>query len=182
MKDSAKTICKERRAITWATPWKHKKIKLSDSLLALVAMLREGHVDQKTLIKLLSYDARHAKVLDTPRAGTCRLCGCTDDCACENGCCWVNDDHTLCSACVGFSDEYLDSLDPKWISVAEALPDDEITVLIANNQWNGDPVVEGYHDGEVWHDSSGMSFGSSDIPPSHWMYLPFPPQESEVQP
>jgi hypothetical protein len=28
---------------------------------------------------------------------TCRLCGCTDACACPGGCWWVEDD--LCSAC-----------------------------------------------------------------------------------
>lgn len=29
----------------------------------------------------------------------CRVCGCTDDTACADGCSWVEDD--LCSACVG---------------------------------------------------------------------------------
>jgi hypothetical protein len=29
----------------------------------------------------------------------CRVCGCTDDHACEGGCYWVEED--LCSACVG---------------------------------------------------------------------------------
>lgn len=29
----------------------------------------------------------------------CRVCGCTDDCACPGGCWWVEDD--LCSSCVG---------------------------------------------------------------------------------
>lgn len=33
--------------------------------------------------------------------GTCRQCGCTDDRACEGGCHWVDDGHTLCSACDG---------------------------------------------------------------------------------
>lgn len=32
--------------------------------------------------------------------GICRVCGCTDDFACGTGCAWVNDQHTLCSACV----------------------------------------------------------------------------------
>ena len=29
----------------------------------------------------------------------CRVCGCTNEAACEDGCSWVEDD--LCSACVG---------------------------------------------------------------------------------
>ena len=29
---------------------------------------------------------------------TCRFCGCTDDCACEGGCYWIDSD--LCSRCV----------------------------------------------------------------------------------
>lgn len=29
----------------------------------------------------------------------CRVCGCTDRCACPEGCSWVEDD--LCSACAG---------------------------------------------------------------------------------
>jgi len=35
--------------------------------------------------------------------GVCRICGCTDNAACiVDGvpCSWVNEDHTLCSACV----------------------------------------------------------------------------------
>jgi hypothetical protein len=31
--------------------------------------------------------------------GTCGVCGCTDDRACEGGCHWVNEDHTLCIQC-----------------------------------------------------------------------------------
>lgn len=34
-----------------------------------------------------------------PRRGVCRKCGCTDNSACEYGCAWVDDAHTLCSAC-----------------------------------------------------------------------------------
>jgi len=36
------------------------------------------------------------------RRGVCRMCGCTDDHPCVNGgqpCSWVDDSHTLCSAC-----------------------------------------------------------------------------------
>lgn len=30
----------------------------------------------------------------------CKICGCTDSCACPGGCYWVNDEKTICSACV----------------------------------------------------------------------------------
>ena len=41
------------------------------------------------------------QIADQParRAGVCRVCGCTDDRACDGGCWWVQPD--LCSACVG---------------------------------------------------------------------------------
>lgn len=32
--------------------------------------------------------------------GICRVCGCTDDHACEVPCSWANARHTLCSNCV----------------------------------------------------------------------------------
>jgi hypothetical protein len=32
-------------------------------------------------------------------SGVCRACGCTDDEACEDGCFWVDPEHTLCSQC-----------------------------------------------------------------------------------
>jgi len=31
--------------------------------------------------------------------GVCRVCHCTDVNSCPGGCCWVNDDATLCSEC-----------------------------------------------------------------------------------
>jgi hypothetical protein len=32
-------------------------------------------------------------------SGTCRYCTCTDDRACEGGCSWADDAHTVCSHC-----------------------------------------------------------------------------------
>lgn len=32
--------------------------------------------------------------------GVCRSCGCTDENACPGGCSWLDEEHTLCSACV----------------------------------------------------------------------------------
>lgn len=29
----------------------------------------------------------------------CKLCGCTDECACIGGCAWVDKNHTICSRC-----------------------------------------------------------------------------------
>lgn len=31
--------------------------------------------------------------------GTCSVCGCDDDHACDGGCIWANADATLCSRC-----------------------------------------------------------------------------------
>lgn len=31
--------------------------------------------------------------------GRCKVCGCTDDHGCVNGCSWVDPHHTLCSEC-----------------------------------------------------------------------------------
>jgi len=41
-----------------------------------------------------------------PRSGACRVCGCTDNNACDGGCWWVETGqvepaHTLCSSCAG---------------------------------------------------------------------------------
>lgn len=36
----------------------------------------------------------------TTRPGVCEFCHCTDERACEGGCAWVNDEHTICSVCV----------------------------------------------------------------------------------
>ena len=32
--------------------------------------------------------------------GVCRVCGCTEENACEGGCAWANEEKTLCTACV----------------------------------------------------------------------------------
>lgn len=34
-----------------------------------------------------------------PTTGTCRYCECTDDKACEVGCAWADDAHTVCTVC-----------------------------------------------------------------------------------
>lgn len=36
-----------------------------------------------------------------PKSGTCRVCGCTDEHACDGGCWWVDSSRTLCSTCSG---------------------------------------------------------------------------------
>ena len=45
-----------------------------------------------------------------PKSGTCRICGCTDDHACEGGCCWVDADHTVCSSCAGTREDLAGTL------------------------------------------------------------------------
>lgn len=37
--------------------------------------------------------------IDQEGEGVCRICGCTDLAACPEGCCWMDDAHTLGSAC-----------------------------------------------------------------------------------
>lgn len=34
--------------------------------------------------------------------GTCYVCGCTEEHACEGGCWWVDETRTLCSQCAGY--------------------------------------------------------------------------------
>lgn len=38
-------------------------------------------------------------VAGEPAPGMCAVCGCTDEWGCDEGCCWVNSAHTLCSVC-----------------------------------------------------------------------------------
>jgi hypothetical protein len=35
------------------------------------------------------------------RQPACRICGCTQERACPQGCAWVRDEHLLCTACSG---------------------------------------------------------------------------------
>lgn len=39
-----------------------------------------------------------------PRAGVCRLCGCTEERACPGGCSWANATRTICSRCMKVTD------------------------------------------------------------------------------
>lgn len=38
---------------------------------------------------------------DEPEPGVCSGCGCTDEWGCLDGCSWANDEHTICTRCVG---------------------------------------------------------------------------------
>jgi hypothetical protein len=51
-----------------------------------------GELAEKTYTDLLKYNS-------TPRR-VCKVCGCTDDRACEGGCHWVAPDMDICSQCV----------------------------------------------------------------------------------
>jgi hypothetical protein len=60
-----------------------------------------------------------------------------------------------------------------WISVADRLPDDDMTVLIADTE---NDVTLGFHDGD-----SGWRYCSAGLvgdPVTHWAELPDPPNET----
>ncbi len=57
-----------------------------------------------------------------------------------------------------------------WISVTDALPEDEKTVLIFHPETPDEPVWLGYREDGVWY-----SFDAWEVPVSHWMPLPTPP-------
>ncbi len=59
-----------------------------------------------------------------------------------------------------------------WVPVAERLPDDEITVMVATVH-SDEPVWMGWHDESGWY-----SVEATPINVSHWMPLPTPPKES----
>ncbi len=57
-----------------------------------------------------------------------------------------------------------------WIPVTESLPDDDITVLIADTE---EDVFTGFHDGD-----NGWRYCSAErvmVPITHWAELPAPP-------
>ena len=82
-----------------------------------------AHVTKETLKKLLELGKEVLGALDhligseefndaeypepNPEAvpGTCRICGCTDDCGCPGGCEWVEED--LCSRCSEIVEEFV---------------------------------------------------------------------------
>lgn len=47
-------------------------------------------------------------------AGVCRVCGCTHDVPCPDGCTWVNAEQTLCSGCVGLAGRERVILEELW--------------------------------------------------------------------
>lgn len=57
----------------------------------------------------------------------CRVCGCTDDHACEGGCWWVAED--LCSACAGVTDDGPEIAAPA--TAADLTAEEEADVLAA---------------------------------------------------
>ena len=50
--------------------------------------------------ELRRHDGTEEVYIYLPAHGRCRICGCTDDCACDGGCFWANEERTLCSRCV----------------------------------------------------------------------------------
>lgn len=59
-----------------------------------------------------------------------------------------------------------------WILVTpDALPDDDITVMLALSDGE---VWQGYRNGEIWRDTSGMPIASARV--THWMHVPAHPE------
>ena len=60
----------------------------------------------------------------------------------------------------------------RWISVADTLPDDDMTVLIADTE---NDVTLGFHDGDdCWRYCSSEKVGD---PVTHWAEIPDPPNK-----
>jgi ParB family transcriptional regulator, chromosome partitioning protein len=53
--------------------------------------------DLTDLVKSIKVQGIRQNLLVTPREGACRVCGCTEDDACPDGCWWIDPD--LCSQC-----------------------------------------------------------------------------------
>lgn len=62
---------------------------------------------------------------------------------------------------------------PKWIPVAEKLPDDDTLVLLALND---DEAWPGYRDGDIWRYVDAMPIENERV--THWMKMPAVPARS----
>lgn len=62
----------------------------------------------------------------------------------------------------------------KWIPTAEYLPDSDINVITFDPTAISEPVWPGFHDGEMWRDSSGHPLKGV----THWMDFPDPPENA----
>jgi len=64
----------------------------------------------------------------------------------------------------------------KWISVADQLPDDDMTVLITDTE---NFVGTGFHDGDAgWRYCNAERVGD---PVTHWSELPDPPNDERIR-
>ena len=59
-----------------------------------------------------------------------------------------------------------------WIPVTDSLPDDNLTVIIADTD---DPIWFGYREAGAWYDVTGVPL---HLTITHWMPLPEPPAPS----
>jgi hypothetical protein len=66
-----------------------------EELDALISLAEDDFLRHRTIIETLAMNEA-TEMIDGP-IRTCRICGCTDDHACPEGCSWVEED--LCSAC-----------------------------------------------------------------------------------
>lgn len=72
----------------------------------IAARVREEREAAK-IVRVPAGTKRKGKAKAKPKAkrarsspkGTCRVCGCTDDAACPEGCAWADATHTICTSC-----------------------------------------------------------------------------------
>jgi hypothetical protein len=58
----------------------------------------------------------------------------------------------------------------EWINVGESMPDSDTDVIVATEDGH---VEAGYHNGSEWR---WLSAGIIEIPVTHWMPFPNPPE------
>lgn len=57
--------------------------------------------DDKILVRTFeSYAHLVYALAPAERTRACQLCGCTEEHACDGGCAWADDEHTICTRCV----------------------------------------------------------------------------------
>lgn len=60
-----------------------------------------------------------------------------------------------------------------WHKVADAMPDDDTTVLMA---WSNGDVCMGYHQGKMWWHESGCPLRDGMV--THWADVPAHPEDT----
>lgn len=112
--------------------------------------------------------------------GHCMYAKCSELCQIREQCNSFEDDFDHCTdaelnACLKIiTPNVLEAVRPKWISVADKLPETFKPVIVCREYKKGTPKVEqGYRDVNGWWKVFGCRVKSV----SHWMPLPEPPEE-----